>query len=376
LNLKCLSRDGILPRAVQSAALLFAAPVLLRAGLSLNATIILLLLLSLGIVVIGSLSELVFSLSLSIVSFSAALMLLDITRVDTRAFYPPSIYAFIVVGVFSIIFLRSIPLTKSWRHELTAILVSTATLYLTTNKDLWTEGGALAAIFHAEDNAAWALTVNRAAFRNDLGPGNYGALLDVLFSAVHGLTVLGNDLGHADRIAVAIVGTSLLLLAINPFLINAVLRLITPTVSLVHLAGIQIAAAFILIHFIFIGHFATGLAVQLTILLVLFVSSMYWDKIRVSFSYLVVLAVVAVNVSATWFPLSLFSVGLMISLSRGFRGRSRSDQFVVFLTIICASVLIAFREIYPRVSFFRAGNSSLVTGIETLLTIEGGGRRS
>jgi hypothetical protein len=284
---------------------------------------------------------------------------------------------FIVVAV---LFKFSVGLEVPWKSELLSVSLASLSLLLIWSSKLAEKGGPVAAMYGAEDNAGWILSIHRV-IQNEAFPrgGDFGSLLDsMLLMSFH----LGNfvlpGLTAIDHLALSAVLLQIMIVFFIPFLPNLIKLSSTSEKSvLVSSLVLSLILSISFRSFNQYGHLTaavSGLLISMYLVLGFQLSGeMDNQKRRYFFSYLQIL--LAYLAGVTWFPVAPLAIAfILLALWRVFciRGTSRllKISFSIFSLVLIA--LLALEELIKRFRIFQTPDEGLASGATLLLSSEGG----
>ncbi len=289
------------------------------------------------------------------------------------------LFLFVFVAVASV-FKLSVGLEVPWKSEILSVSLASLSLFLIWNSKLATKGGPVAAIYGAEDNAAWILSIHRVINNYDVSSvGYFGSLLDsMLLMSFHLGNFLLPSLTAVDHLALSIVLIQIIVVSLIPFLPNLVKLNSTSGKSVVVSSLVlSLILSISFRSFNQYGHLTaaiSGLLISMYLVLGFQLSGqMDNQKRRYFLAYLQIsLAYLA---GVTWFPVAPLSIALILfALWRVFSisGTSRllRTTFSIFSLILIAFLI--FEDLMKRFITFRTENEGPASGAKNLLSYEGG----
>ena len=362
---------------VKSSVVVLLGTVLLLSWFKMTLTSLsVIIFLTLLVFLVGSITRLCISFLVSLMLYGTLLGLVNVVGINEQLVYPFTVWGQLLwVALLSIV-LHIYQLHIDWKLDASASILSVLSIFLLGGRNQFQIGSAFAAIFPNEDNAAWVLTLHRATAEHPKGGGNFGPLFDLLLYSSHvSIDFLVPNQPTSDSFANAIVGLHMAVLLLAPFISVAVMDHLkknqsdsksTITEVLVFALGLQVTW----IHFINIGHMATGLsAIAIVVLLVLLSlnSSSHED---LNSSTLIMQILLTFTASSIWFPIAPLALSMLIII--GFYSLKTNDRAYKLILVALGISLIVIRELLPRFDTFRTEDSALLSGAFNLLKMEGG----
>jgi hypothetical protein len=356
---------------VSLAATLFVLTILLNNQLKLlTATF----LIGLLIYHAGSVAKFLASFMLSYVIFTFLVNLngiIEVLALPQRK-YGYSALALVIIGHLVIIRFWKIKISLS--DDVQAFLVSISTFALLFRMEILEKGGAIAAIFPHEDNAAWVLTSNAVNNATRYQQGNYGTFVDMSLLYMGEFSKkLTPELNPNDYLALGIVTFQLLVIILLPFLVLAVMRQNTQIkrTSLTTLVP-QVGSVLIWLHFMMMGHLTAAISsIMLLLTLIWFLTQRLQNQnltVVGQFAAIIILY----QAGSTWFPLIPVSVVfILFFVIQNQNWSLRRQRGLVIFAISIVLVLVS-NELITRFSTFKTEGKSWITGAFNLIEMEGG----
>lgn len=255
-----------------------------------------------------------------------------------------------------------------------ALLVSTLSFTLVFKRDLLEKGGAIAAIFPHEDNAAWVLTSNGVNNAARYDQGNYGTFVDLSFLYMGEFARWATPgLNTNDYLALGIVNLQLVVMGLLPFLALAVVGEMSPNKrNFFPILILQVGSILVWLHFITIGH----LTAAISSIMLLFTLTWYISRKLSNLPLTIVSQSVAIftlyQAGSTWFPLVPLSVVIILFLLTQTQDWSHSLSKVLIVLALLAILILTVNELFVRFAFFKTEGQSWFTGAANLIKMEGG----
>ncbi len=351
--------------------ILFILTILLDNHLKLLAVI---LLIGLLIYHTGSVAKFLSSFLFSYLIFTFLVSLNGIIEILAL---PQSKYGY---SALALIILVHLVIIRFWKlrisliDDLQAFLVSISVFALIFRMQLLEKGGAIAALFPHEDNAAWVLTSNAINNATRYQQGNYGTFVDMSLLYMGEFSrKLTPELNPNDHLALGIVTFQLLVIILLPFLVLAAVSQITqikrnPLPTLV----LQVGSVLVWLHFIMIGHLTAAISsIMLLCTLIWFLTQRLLHQSLTVVGQSAVI-IILYQAGSTWFPLIPVSIVLILFFVIQNKNWSQwSYRRLVAFAIAMVMILVS-NELIPRFSTFKTEGQSWITGAFNLIEMEGG----
>jgi hypothetical protein len=334
------------------------------------------ILLTLLVFLVGSITRLCVSILVSLMLYSTLLGLVDVVGINEQLVYPFTEWGQLLWMALLLIVLHIYQLHIDWKLDACASILSVLSIGLLGGRNQFQIGNSFAAIFPNEDNAAWVLTLHRAAAEHPKGGGNFGPLVDLLLYFSHvSIDFLVPNQATSDSFANTIVVLHMAVLLLAPFISVAVILHLKKNQSdskspitevLVFALGLQVTW----IHFISIGHMATGLSSIAIVVLLVLLSLNSLTHYKLNSSTLIVQILLTFTASSIWFPIAPLALSMLMII--GYYSLKTNNRAYNLVFVALGISLIVIRELLPRFDTFRTEDSSLLSGAFNLLKMEGG----
>ena len=328
-----------------------------------------------------SISKLVSSLWISLMMLSAASMLFHLVFPMRSALYLNKAFLAGALFVATFFLYRSWKVAASWQNDFAALLISLAVVFSVFTSKLFETGGAIAALFSNEDNAAWVASTFVAQGKTENTAGIFGPFIDLNLYIFHEIaSVIVPDVREADQIAIAIILFQIVLLSSIPFLVTSVISWlgIVKDGTSSSLPILSFGLIFSSANFMFYGHMSAAIAIVLLALLTIAVARASDGFRLIGFASALVFLTLLV-VGETWFPIAPLTLALalyLLYLQRKSGQLSTASNRASFIIGILCSALIATVSIFSRLSqiasYKNVKSTSAFDGANFLLTTEGG----
>ena len=130
---------------------------------------------------LGSVTALMLVGIVSMLSLAAGISIYRSIFDSSVSIRPMILVLFAILFFYVYIFKQRVIFENKWTTEILTLSLSVTSLLLVWDERLRVNGGAIAALYASEDNAAWILTTQRVIQSQGWSsPGDYGALLDAI----------------------------------------------------------------------------------------------------------------------------------------------------------------------------------------------------
>ena len=288
---------------------------------------------------LGSVTALMLVGIVSMLSLAAGISIYRSIFDSSVSIRPMILVLFAILFFYVYIFKQRVIFENKWTTEILTLSLSVTSLLLVWDERLRVNGGAIAALYASEDNAAWILTTQRVIQSQGWSsPGDYGALLDaILLISYEASEKIFVGLNTMDYLALSVVLCQVLFIIAIPF-VSALASIGQKTTSN-SLTSTFIFTIALLLGFKTlnsIGHLSAAIAfVLISSYLILLISYTSWRMLLAT-------------------P----------NLSRTYRW-----LLVAFCSVL--NLLLLFQELFRRFAVFKA-DGGLATGALSLLGFEGG----
>jgi hypothetical protein len=287
---------------------------------------------------------------------------------------------FFMFIAFVTLFKTSVTLEVPWKSEILSVSLATLSLTLIWNSRLAVNGGAVAALYGSEDNAAWVLSIHRV-LKNEtfLSGGYFGSLLDSLLLLSYQLgSFLLPALSAIDHLALSVVVLQVMVVFLIPFLPNLTNQSLNAEKSaLVSSLVLSLSLLISFRTFNQYGHLSTALScflISIYLVIGFKLSGAIENQSRRTFLLYLQISL-AYLAGVSWFPVAPLSISLMIFVLYRMFSTSETSRFQKTLISVFAIVLIGlivYEDLLKRFIYFQTPGQGPVSGAKNLLSFEGG----
>jgi hypothetical protein len=323
----------------------------------------------------GSLSKVITSIWIYLISASAFTMVFHFVLPEHSPWYSNKLFLATTFIIFMVAMLTMWDVEISWVNDFYATVISILIIFSLCSTNLFRSGGAIAALFPSEDNAAWVGTTFVGSGQTQIKAGTFGPFIDLnLFSFHKVASAIFSHVTQSDKIAIGVVLFQIIFLASVPFIATTVLSWLgiarkgsSASLQILSLGLVFSAANFI----ISIGHLTAALAlVCLAILGIIIVHVADGLKLTAAAASFIFLA--SLVVGETWFPIEPIALLLVLYVLYHCKANLNlstiKNRLALGVGAICGLAMIL-----PRFAFLAGVKGTTATdGASFLLTTTGG----